>query len=511
MENIDYLKKKASILINLYNIKKYEELIEKGMPLIKKFPDQVVFYNAVSLAYNQLQKFDEAKTLLKKCLKQNPNNIFVINNLGLVLSTSGEDIEAEKYYKEALKLKPDYIDSLVNLGNLRMRQNKSLEAEKLYLKALEVDKNLEQINISLAQCYSQIGKFKDAEKIYLQILDKNPNNTSADKSLSQIHKYENKDDAHLKSLEIKVNKISNERNLAQINFALGKAYEDINEFEKAFNCYKKGNDILSKIKKYDVEKDKKLLLILKKIFSSNQISTLKSPSKKIIFIVGMPRSGTTLVEQILSSHKKIYGAGELSFLTQTIEKNILKKKLNEINNSTLIAIQEDYISKLNFFDYKEDYLIDKAPLNFRWIGFIKKIFPNSKIVHCKRDSMDICWSNYKNTFSSTLQDYSYNFKTLSTYYNLYNELMIFWNQKFKEDIFEIKYEDLVDNLEHEAKKLIKYCNLEWDKNCLEFYKNKKTVSTASVAQVREPIYKSSVKKWEKFSNQLIDLKKRINV
>ena len=506
MENIDYLKQKATILINLYNVKKYEELIDKGIPLIKKYPDQVVFYNAVSLAYNQLKKFDEAKNLLKRCLKQNPNNIFVINNLGLVLSTSGEDIEAEKYFKEALKLKPDYIDSLVNLGNLKMRQNKSQEAKELYLTALKINKNLEAINISLAHCYSQIGDFTEAKKIYLKILENNPNNTSADKSLSQIHKYKSKDDMHLKSLEKKINNISNEFNLAQLNFSLGKAYEDIKEYQKAFNCYKSGNDILSKVKKYDIEKDKKLFQNLKNLFDSNKIDNLSDATRKIIFIVGMPRSGTTLVEQILSSHSKVYGAGELSFLSQTIDKNILKPNLKKIKKDELEKIQKDYISKLSFFDYDQKYIVDKAPLNFRWIGFIIKVFPNSKIIHCKRDSMDICWSNFKNTFSSSLQDYSYNFKSLSSYYKLYDELMNFWNNKFKENIFELKYENLVSNLEDETKKLLKFCELKWDKNCLEFHKNKKTVSTASVAQVREPIYNTSVKKWEKFSNQLKNLK-----
>ncbi len=156
-------------------------------------------------------------------------------------------------------------------------------------------------------------------------------------------------------------------------------------------------------------------------------------------------------------------------------------------------------------------MIDKAPLNFRWIGFILKLFPNSKIINCERDMMDICWSNYKNLFSSKKMNYSYTFKNISSFAKMYLDLISFWNKKFPNKIYNLNYEKLINKSDYEAKKLLEYCELEWDENCLNFYKNKKTVSTASVAQVRNPIYKTSIKNWENYSKELASLKNMLEI
>tara|TARA_B110001452_G_scaffold243365_1_gene226739 strand:+ start:1984 stop:3537 length:1554 start_codon:yes stop_codon:yes gene_type:complete len=515
MENIEYLKKNISIIINLYNAKRFEEIIIKGGSLIKKFPDQIIFYNATALAYNQLGRFSEAMVLLKKALKKESNNIFVLNNLGLVCVSSGNEIDAEVYYNKALNLKKDFLDSIINLGNLKMNQNKNEEAKELFTSALAINKNLETTKMALANYHGRTGNFEEAEKIYKEVLITNPSNTVADKSINLIHKYKDAEDEHLKSMENKVQKIKDKENLQRINFALGKAYEDIGEYKKSFQSYKIANDIVSNNKKYNINNDYKLFENLKKLFTSQILKPIKEPNQKIIFILGMPRSGTTLAEQILSSHPNVYGAGELSFLSKAIEKNILNnKKLTNARFETLdsdifINIQKEYLSNLNMFNFKKEYLVDKAPLNFRWIGFIKIIFPNSKIIHCKRDSMDICWSNYKNSFTSKLLDYSYNFETLSTYYNLYSDLMNYWDTKFKGDIFELVYEDLVTDKEDAIKKLLNFCDLDWNDNCLNFHKNKKSVSTASMAQVRQPMYNTSVKRWKNYSNELINLVEKL--
>ena len=230
----------------------------------------------------------------------------------------------------------------------------------------------------------------------------------------------------------------------------------------------------------------------------------------------MPRSGTTLAEQILSSHKKIYGAGELSFLEFAIKDNLLKNNkfindtINEVDIEKLTSIQSEYIKGIKSFDHNEKMIIDKAPLNFRWIGFIKMIFPNSKIIHCTRDPMDICFSNFKNNFSSKTVGFSYNLEKIGIYYNLYKDLMLFWKERLKNDIFELSYEELIKDQEKTTKKLIEFCDLEWDENCLSPHKNEKIVSTASLAQVRSPVYKSSVKKWENYSEELKKLKILIN-
>ena len=513
MENIEYLKKQVPIMVNLFKSKRFKDLISKGMILIKKFPDQDFFYNITSLAYNALGKSIEAKKLLTKILKKDPGNISVLNNLGLVSSCCGDSNEAEKYYKRALILKPDFIDALVNLGNLKTNQNKAEEAKEFFSAALKIDNKIIPAKISLAGYYEQSGNFNEAKNIYREILKSDFNYTVADKSLSLIHKYKAGDD-HIKMMEDKLTKDIDEDGVQRLNFALGKAYEDIGDYQKSFKFYETGNKIYKKNINFDIKNEIKLFDKIKKLFKNN-LTSLNDYGQKIIFIVGMPRSGTTLAEQILSSHKNVYGAGELNFLNEAAEKNLISsdtKFIETIENlrpEMLKRIKDDYLQKIEIFKNKKEYLIDKAPLNFRWIGLIMAIFPNSKIIHCTRSPMDICWSNYKNTFPAASMNYSYDFKDLAGYYRIYDSLMKFWTKKFDHNIFNLVYEDLILDKEMVTKNALNFCGLDWDENCLDFHKNKKAVATASLAQIRQPLYNSSVEKWKNFSQNLEVLKEEL--
>jgi len=279
---------------------------------------------------------------------------------------------------------------------------------------------------------------------------------------------------------------------------------------------KLANDIVKNDIKYNIEKDRKLFNKIKTLFKDYKGNIKIEPKKKFIFIVGMPRSGTTLTEHIISSHKDVYGAGELPFLEKIIKEHILidnnfnENHISKIKMDTLKKIQSEFIKNTDILNYEEEVLVDKAPLNFRWIGFIKILFPNSKIIHCNREAMDTCFSNYKNSFGVKSLEFSYTLEDLATYHNMYKDLMNFWNNVFCNEIYNIHYEKLVVDQEAETKKLLDFCNLDWDKNCLLPHKNKKRVATASLEQVRNPIYKSSLKKWENYSKHLTTLKDIIN-
>ena len=513
MDNNEYLKNQISILINLFKTKRFEALIDKGLVLLNKFPDQAILYNITSLAYNAIEKNEEAKKLLIKILKKEPNNFHVLNNLGLASTQCGDIDDAENYFSRALKLKPDFLEALINFGNLKTKQNKNEEAKEYFINAIKINNQLIPPKISLAGYYEQSGKFEEAKKIYREILEINPNFTIADKSLSLIQKYKLGDD-HLKSMEEKLKKNLDKEDARRLNFALGKAYEDICEYEKSFKFYETGNRLYKKDIKYDFKKEAGYFNKIKETFKNN-FDVLKPLDQKIIFIVGMPRSGTTLTEQILSSHKNVYGAGELSFLKQAIDKKLsIKNNSLNLNSKNLTSevfqeIRNYYLKKIEIFENNEEYLIDKAPLNFKWIGFIVTIFPNAKIVHCTRNPIDICWSNYKNTFSSRLMDYTYDFNDLANFYKLYDDLMQYWHKKFSNKIFNMDYENLIANKEAETKKLLEFCELSWDDNCLNFHKNTRSVATASLAQVRQPLYKTSIEKWKKYSKNLKVLKKQL--
>ena len=299
--------------------------------------------------------------------------------------------------------------------------------------------------------------------------------------------------------------------LIDLSFALGKAYEDIGNYEKSFENLEKGNKLKKTKNNYQIDNQVKLFENITKTFDDLDLESLKqkSESKRIIFICGMPRSGTTLIEQIIAAHPQVNGAGELIYLQNLIKKNFIEnfklnkqKIINEASSNNNI-IESKYFEFLDFHKFSSKLITDKAPQNFRWIGFMKIFFPNSKIIHCNRNAKDNCLSLFKNNFASSHMDWTYDQKDIAEYYNLYYGLMKFWNKKLPNDIYNANYERIVQNKETEIKKLIEFCGLKWDSACLNHHKHIKTpISTVSAVQARKPIYSSSLNSNEKYSKYL---------
>ena len=291
----------------------------------------------------------------------------------------------------------------------------------------------------------------------------------------------------------------------------------MNNINTSFQFLKKGNDLKKKILDYNIKREIDLNLKIIKIFKEINFDKYKNDSKdNIIFILGMPRSGTSLVEQIISSHSEVFGGGELPILSNIIKTNFMenqeidpKKIYNTIKDLLKIkSINLEYHNFINHFNFKEKFITDKAPLNFRWIGFIKMIFPNAKIIHCTRNPKNNCLSLYKNLFEGGL-GFTYDEDDLVLYYNSYLSLMNFWNSKIHNDILSLSYESLINNQEQQIKKIIQYCQLSWEDNCLAFHKNKSPIKTMSTAQARRPIYKSSLDAFEKYKKLLKKIDKNL--
>ena len=234
-----------------------------------------------------------------------------------------------------------------------------------------------------------------------------------------------------------------------------------------------------------------------------------SSSEDSIFVLGMPRSGTTLVEQILSSHSKVFGAGEAELIPNLIKKNFSKHKLSlflnnvvDFNKDELSKIGDEYIKNMRKISGDLKITTDKLPINFLSIGFIKLILPKSKIIHCHRNPKDTIFSIFKNHFPSSSIKFGYDLDELVDYYNLYEDLMNHWNKTLPNFVFNIKYENLIKDTKSEIEKLLKFCNLTWEDNCLNFQNNKRRINTASDIQVRKKIYSKSVNSWNKYSKYL---------
>ena len=514
---INIIKEKLQNLFNFYSTKKYSEVINRGLPLLKKNPQLNILSNLISLSYHNLGEHDKAITLLEKALQVNSKDTSVLNNLGLVHTSIENYEEAENYLERSLKLKPEYVAGSVNMANLKLKLNNGKEAINILEKILISNKDNYEVNFTLGNAYQQIGDFDRATNCFNKCLDLDKSKTIADKSLSLITKYteKNKHFAHMKK-KINLKKTFDMESLSHLNFAIGKAYEDMNKHKEAFYHLDRANKIKNTLINYNFQDEKKLFENIKKLFLNFNYKNIPNHNENKIFIVGMTRSGTSLVEQILSSHNKIYGAGELNFIQNIVTKYFMKSELDfqklDINNygeDVFFKSKNYYNNNLKKFKINKELVVDKAPLNFKWIGLIFKIFPGCKIISCLRDPMDVCWSNYKNWFAAKKLNFTYNLENLGNYYNSYKDLMIFWKNIFKDNIFDIYYEDLISDPNNKIKGLIKFCDVEWDDNCLNFHKNKKTVATASLAQVRKPIYKSSIKQWENYKNDLDPLKKII--
>ena len=503
------------ILLNQFNTKNFELVISKGKTLLKKNPEYVILYNLIGSAYQNTGEYIKAKKSFIEGLKLDPKNIALMNNLAMSHKNLLEYKLAQKLYLEIININSKYINAYINLGNLKRDLNNFSEAIELYEKALKLNDKNPTIYYLLALAHQGIGNFEKTVYYSNECLKLDPKFTRADHIISQSIKYK-KEDNHLINLKEKIKKF-NDNSFEKIDlyFSLAKAEEDLGNINFASENLIRGNNLKKKLINYNVSNELNLLKKIKEKFSKFEYQNLSIDHKNnIIFILGMPRSGTSLVEQIITSHSNVFGGVELPILSKIIKENFIDNE-NSIrddfnkNLQDILLIEKlrsEYFNFIKNFDYDEKFITDKSPLNFRWIGFIKSIFPNSKIIHCKREPKKNCLSMFKNLFEGGL-NFTYDQKDLIKYFKEYQNLMEFWNLRFENSILSVEYENLVQNNKSEIHKIIKFCGLEWEESCLSFHKNKTPIKTMSTAQARKPIYNSSLKSFDKFKEYLTILEK----
>ncbi len=511
------ISKKIQILLNHFNAKNFEHVISNGKILIKKNPEYVILYNLIGSAYQNLGKYLEAKNFFKDGLKLDNKNTALMNNLAMSYKNLLQYDLAEKLYLEILKINNKYLNAYINLGNLKRDLNKFDEAIKLYETALTINNKNPIVYYSLALAHQGVGNFEKSIFFSKKALEIDPNLTRADHLISQSTKYKEENE-HYNHLIDKLEKFPQKSfEKVDLYFSLAKAEEDKKNFEQSSNYLIKGNRLRKDLLNYDVSKEIKLLENIKSEFSKieNNMSN-NIEGENIIFILGMPRSGTSLVEQIITSHSNVFGGGELPILSNIIKSNFINED-GLIEGSLykrfeeplfLNKLKSDYINFINNFNFKEKYITDKAPLNFRWIGFIKTILPGAKIIHCNRDPKNNCLSMFKNLFEGGL-NFTYDQQDLVDYYKKYQMLMNFWAEKYGSTILDVKYENLIANNIQEIKRIIEFCKINWEDNCLNFHKNKTPIKTMSSAQARSPIYKSSLDSFNKFKEYLTIIEKKL--
>ena len=484
----------------------FSQAIKAYQISLKLLPNDFETHYNLAITFSNLGKLYEASLSYKKAIYYKPQYFQALNNLGIILFKLKKFIEAKDFLKKAILLKENYL-SFVNLGNIYKELNNYSKAIKNYQKALSLDPNNYESFYNLGLIYSSLGDKIKSTRNFEKAININNLHTDSHRQLSLIKKYTLNDDHFKKLKQIYKNKNISEIQKCQLSFALAKANEDICNFENSFELYCVGNKIRRSQLKYDIKQDilffnniKNSYLNIKNLNFSNLDKSQIVP----IFIIGMPRSGTTLIEQIISSHSNVYGAGELTFIGD--DAYTLSLEYTKKDKDVLINFRQNYLKKIKSLSKNYNYVSDKMPTNFQYLGLIKLAFPESKIIHVKRNSAATCWSIFKRYFISEKLGFCYDLDDIKNYYKLYLDLMNFWRKEIKNyDVYELNYDELTYNQEIEIKKLIKFLGLAWENDCLNPHLNNRAIDTASKLQVRKKIYSKSSMEWLKYKKFLGDV------
>ena len=421
------------------------------------------------------------------------------NNLGNAYQAVANASLAIASYNVAIKLAPNFADAHNNLGVVLSQINRPKEAFAHYKHALNIKPNAEVLN-NLGHHYQEEGDANTARQFFEKALGLSPNYAPAHRHLSSLSTYSNENDEHIIQMEkfIEDGSLQGD-NLCQIKFALAKAFEDVGNKGSAFKLYCEANKIRKDLLKYAKEEDDNLFSHLTRLqpkFREHALSEYKPRDLPIpLFIIGMPRSGTTLVEQILSNHSSIFAGGELPYMEHLVSDYVNGK--TTVQATDLHEIRTGYYNYISKLSSTEKYVTDKMPHNFRFLPIICAAFPEAKFIHIKRSPQAVCWSNFKQYFSTNKLGYCYDLQDVVHFHNLYVNMMQLWKKLYTSSLFPVSYELLTEDPEQIIRDILIHLGLNWETKCLNPEKSKRRVRTASSEQVRNEIYRGSSEVLEK--------------
>ena len=522
-------------VISLFNQKKFDKISKISIKILEQFNEHIEIVKIVVISYLNQKNYFKAEQYLKNSLLKLDSaelNYF----LGNTYKIQDKNLEAIDAYKKSISLKSDYseaynnlanvqkkigilddassnylnainckknnIEAYYNLANLQKSQKKYTEAIKNYKKVIKLNSNFADAYNNIGTINSILGKFEEAKKFFVKAIEINNLFSEPYKNYVQSTNIEEDDKIFNNLLQILEKNNLNKEQKEVFYYSASKGFFDLNKNDLAFKYLNLANEIKFIRSNYSFKKEKKEFKEIKDYFYNREYSKKKFLDQNNcipIFILGMPRSGTSLVEQIISNHSEVHGAGELDLFPKSLKDS--KWQNFDDFSSVVSGIRVSYLEKLKQISSKK-YITDKLPGNFKRIGFILNAFPEAKIVHLERNPMAVCWSNYKSNFNSPGMSFTLNQELIAEYYLLYKDLMGFWQTKYPKKIINLNYESLVENYKEEVKKLFSNLNLKWEKQLFDFHKNERPVETASFRQVRSKIYKKSSEQWQNYQEHL---------
>ncbi len=494
------------------------EYFDKAVQL--KSEDAEVFYNRGKVLYESGQ-FEAALESFNKAIEFKPDYFEAYTNCGVLLSMAGQLDKAIANFDRAIQLNPDLAVAYANRGNALSESGQPEAALASYEKAVQLNPDYANAFYNRGNVQSRLGLFEAALESYNEAIRLIPDYAEAYFNRSCLGEYSRVTDSELDFLEkqIKRKDLSGPDQQSYL-FALANAREQSGDYERHFDLLLEGNRLRRQQIDYNFSTEQDICAKIKALFPENDDVGPPTPEGDSplvpIFIVGMPRSGTSLIEQIIASHSKVYGAGELAGLRQMLRPMIMTadkasepESARALRNNIENKIRSDYPDYLKNLNQPEKIIIDKMPSNFTFLGFILSAIPSAKIIHVKRNPMAVCWSVFKHNFSKESTGYGYDMDELAEYYALYHDLMAFWQIRFPGRIYHLDYEALTESQEIETRKLLDYCELTWEQRCVDFHTTSREVKTASQVQVRKKMYQGSSSAWKKYEQQLQPLVSRL--
>jgi tetratricopeptide (TPR) repeat protein len=534
---------------------KLQDAVKHYRRALKIDPKLAEAHNNLGVALTTLGRLDEAAKCFERALELKPNYADAHLNHGQALKADGRLDEAIEAYHRALKLDPRLAEARNNLGTALRDQGKPEAAVQELRAAIQIRPSYAEAHNNLGIALTDLGHFDDAAAAHQRALELRPEDADAHAGLGAIQQILGDQEAaarHFRSaLEIRPDHARAHHNLAMagqiaaeageiarleallqdqslppreataLRFALAKLCEDAGRFDDAFAHLTVANQLKRTAldhqgQRFDAARHRgfvdQLIATFDRCYFQDRAG-YGDPSDRPVLIVGMPRSGTSLVEQILASHSRVFGAGELDDLGRLVEG--LRDSLgsdrpypacaDQIDQAAADRIGTAYLDKLYSLSPGATRVTDKLPGNFLHLGVLAVALPQARVIHCRRDTLDTCVSCYAQSFKQPLT-YAYDLTDLGHYHGQYRRLMAHWRAQLPLALFEVDYEDLVVDQERVSRELIGFCGLEWEAACLQFHQTKRPVRTASLNQVRRPIYGSSVGRWRNFDRHLTPLK-----
>jgi Flp pilus assembly protein TadD len=508
-KNISALSNMGHLLWRAGKIEEAVQALEQALEINPDFVEALSNLGAIQFGEKNLE---QAEALLRRAYEINPNNGEVLNNLAGVLTALDKGDEALPLCRQALERNPNSAELCFNLGRVAQQTEQWEEVVSAYSRGLELQPHTPDAVAGLAEACAFMGRFEEAKRLYYQVLELHPDRPGVYAGLLGLEEREVMLEKLGKIEELYAAPGTKEEDRCSLAFGLARFMEKGEEYEKAFSYLAEGNRLKRADYEYDLQEDRELFELIQRVFDQSffeQRSGYGVEDTTPIFILGMPRSGTTLTEQILASHPQVFGAGELMQIKRSLMQKIgllrithYPEAVAEWRQSDFEELGDDYGKAIRKLSRGEERVTDKMPHNFLFLGLIHLILPRAKVIHCRREPMDNCLSIYKQNFKST-HKYAYDLAELGGYYRLYEGLMQHWRRVLPEGfVFDLQYEEMVGDQEEMTRKLLEFCELPWDDDCLRFHETERAVLTASRAQVRKQIYSDSVELWRRYEQQL---------